>query len=101
MNMPNGVLPALIPIASRQDENARVVNEIEALIKQGMQKRQLLVLHANWQGVETLTRMLNRHIGPNSALDPKYTYPGLYIRVTTLNAGTGLESQIVFLVGLH
>jgi superfamily I DNA/RNA helicase len=39
MNMPNGVLPALIPLASRQDENARVVNEIEAIIKQGMQKR--------------------------------------------------------------
>lgn len=101
MNMPNGVLPALIPLASRQDENARVVNEIEALIKQGMQKRQLLVLHANWQGVETLTQMLNRRLDPNSAMDPKDTYPGDYIRVTTLNAGTGLESPIVFLVGLH
>ncbi len=101
MNMPNGVLPALIPLASRQDENARVVNEIEAIIKQGMQKRHLLVLHANWQGVETLTQMLNRRLGPNSAMDPKDTYPGDYIRVTTLNAGTGLESPIVFLVGLH
>jgi superfamily I DNA/RNA helicase len=34
-------------------------------------------------------------------MDPKDTYPGDYIRVTTLNAGTGLESPIVFLVGLH
>jgi len=59
------------------------------------------VLHANWQGVETLTQMLNRRLGPNSAMDPKDTYPGDYIRVTTLNAGTGLESPIVFLVGLH
>jgi len=101
MNMPNGVLPALIPLASRQDENARVVNEIEELIKHGLQKRQLLVLHANWQGVETLTQMLNRRLGPNSAMDPKDTYPGDYIRVTTLNAGTGLESPIVFLAGLH
>lgn len=101
MNMPNGVLPALIPLASRQDENARVVNEIEALIKQGMQKRQLLVLHANWHGVETLTQMLNRRLGPNSTMDPKDTFPGNYIRVTTLNAGTGLESPIVFLAGMH
>jgi hypothetical protein len=34
-------------------------------------------------------------------MDPKDTFPGDYIRVTTLNAGTGLKSPIVFLVGLH
>jgi len=45
--------------------------------------------------------MLERRLGKNAALDPKETYPGDYVRVTTLNAGTGLESPIVFLVGLH
>ena len=34
-------------------------------------------------------------------MDPKDTYPGDYVRVTTLNAGAGLESPIVFLVGLR
>jgi superfamily I DNA/RNA helicase len=34
-------------------------------------------------------------------MDPKNTYPGDYVRVTTLNAGAGLESPIVFLVGLR
>ena len=34
-------------------------------------------------------------------LDAKDNYPGDYIRVTTLNAGAGLESSIVFLVGLR
>ena len=31
----------------------------------------------------------------------KDNYPGNYIRVTTINAGAGLESPIVFLVGLR
>jgi superfamily I DNA/RNA helicase len=34
-------------------------------------------------------------------MDPKETFPGNYVRVTTLNAGAGLESPIVFLVGLR
>ena len=34
-------------------------------------------------------------------MDPKISSPGPYIRVTILNAGTGLESPIVFLAGLH
>ena len=37
----------------------------------------------------------------NAALDPKDTYPGGYICVTTLNAGAGLESPIIFLAGLR
>jgi superfamily I DNA/RNA helicase len=36
-----------------------------------------------------------------SARDPKIDYPGDYVRVTTLNAGAGLESPIVFLAGLR
>ncbi len=34
-------------------------------------------------------------------MDPKDQYPGDYVRVTTLNAGAGLESPIVFLIGLR
>jgi len=33
-------------------------------------------------------------------MDPSDNHPGNYVRVTTLNAGAGLESPIVFLVGL-
>jgi len=35
-----------------------------------------------------------------AAADQKNQPPGEYVRVTTINAGTGLESPIVFLVGL-
>jgi superfamily I DNA/RNA helicase len=34
-------------------------------------------------------------------MEPRNTYPGNYVRVTTLNAGAGLESPLVFLVGLR
>jgi hypothetical protein len=34
-------------------------------------------------------------------MDLKQTYRGGYVRVTTLNAGAGLESPIVFLVGMR
>lgn len=44
---------------------------------------------------------VNRRLGINNAIDPKDTYPGDYVRVTTLNAGAGLESPIVFLAGLR
>jgi len=61
----------------------------------------LLLLHVNGQGVQALIQAINHRLGKNTAIDPKDTYPGDYVRVTTLNAGAGLESPIVFLVGLR
>ena len=34
-------------------------------------------------------------------MDPKDVPPGDFVRVTTINAGTGLESSIVFVAGIH
>ena len=101
INMPNGVVPVLIPLASSQDEIARAANEIAAIASQGHPLKDILVLHANWQGVKALLQALERRLGKGKAFDPKDQFPGNYVRVTTLNAGTGLESPIVFLVGLH
>lgn len=100
-DMPSGPLPEMIPLASPQDEIARVVNEIVAFSGQGFSRQHLLVLHANWQGAQDIIRSLQRKLGRGAALDPKKTSPGNYVRVTTLNAGAGLESPIVFLVGLN
>ena len=44
---------------------------------------------------------LNQRFGTGSACDPEDTYLGDFIRVTTINAGTGLESPIIFLAGTH
>jgi hypothetical protein len=101
LNMPNGVFPQVITLSSDQDEIARVANEVADLLRQGCPRRDLLLLHANGGGVRDLIQAITRRVGKHSAIDPKETYPGNYVRVTTLNAGTGLESPIVFLVGLH
>jgi hypothetical protein len=101
INMPAGVIPQIIPLDSHQDEISRVSNEVTEFIRSGMPKKHILLLHANSRGAESLVQSINQRVGPNTALDAKKTYPGDYVRVTTLNAGAGLESPIVFLVGLR
>lgn len=100
MNMPRGVLPVLLPVRSSQDEIGVVTAEIVALHKSGYPLQNLLILHAEY-GVDALIESLNRHLGDGKAIDPKNAIPDDCVRVTTLNAGTGLESPIVFLVGLN
>jgi superfamily I DNA/RNA helicase len=51
--------------------------------------------------VNALINAINSRLGKDAARDAKSDYPGDYVRVTTLNAGAGLESPIVFLVGLR
>ncbi len=101
LNMPNGAFPQIIALTSPQDEITRVVNEVAGLVKQGLPKKHLLLLHSDGWGVNNLIQAIDDRLGKNAALDPKDNYPGDYVRVTTINAGAGLESPIVFLVGLR
>ncbi len=96
-----GKPPRLLRFDSPQDERARIVNEIARVVEQGMSLRHILVLFASWQGVEALQEALNQRLGRNTTKDPKDTPPGDFIRVTTINASTGLESPIVFVAGIH
>lgn len=100
-DMPGGAMPQIIPLESTQDEITRVANEIAAFARQGLPLKDILVLHANWEGAAGLIQALQRKLGRNAAADPKGDYPGNYVRVTTLNAGAGLEAPVVFLAGLH
>jgi superfamily I DNA/RNA helicase len=100
-NMPNGIFPLMIPLASAQDEIARVTNEVADLLTQGLPRQQILLLHANGSGAQSIIKAIDHKLGRNTAMDPKENSPGNYVRVTTLNAGAGLESPIVFLVGLR
>jgi len=100
LNMPNGAFPEILSLTSSQDEVARVANEVELLVKQGFPKKHLLLLHIDGTGVKRLIQAIEDRLGKGAATDAKETFPGDYVRVTTINAGAGLESQIVFLVGL-
>jgi superfamily I DNA/RNA helicase len=99
--LPGGLIPILLPLDKPQDEIARIANEIKALADQRFPLGQILVLHADWSGCEQLLAALRARLGPNAAHDPKAHSPGNFVRVTTLNAGTGLESPVVFLAGLR
>jgi hypothetical protein len=101
LDMPDGVVPVILPLSSPQDEISRVVNEIHQAVKEGIPKGHFLVIHANWKGVKTIIQRLNKVLGNQAAMDPKDAYDKDKVRVCTINAVTGLESSIVFLVGLH
>ena len=99
--MPEGVVPILIPLTSPQDEITRVVNEIVKLTEDGVPRSHILVIHAGWQGVDQLIIRVVHALGPGSAHDPKEAGGGDSVRICTLNAATGLEAPIVFLLGLR
>jgi len=100
LHMPNGAFPQAISLSSAQDEISRVANEVADFLKQGYPRQHLLLLHTNSNGAKSLVQAINKKIGKDTAMDPSDNHPGNYVRVTTLNAGAGLESPIVFLVGL-
>lgn len=100
-SMSPGAPPQIVPLTSSQDEISRVANEAVALVRQGVQRSDLLVLHSDALGAEQLIDAIDRQLGRGAALDPKDSHPGNYVRVTTINAGTGLEAPIVFLTGMN
>ena len=100
-HMPEGAPPQIITLDSEQDEIAQVVNEIRALHARGTPLEHMLVLHAEWQGVDRMLERLRREFGAAGVANPKTLAPGKHIRVCTLNAATGLESPIVFVMGMH
>lgn len=98
--MPEGVVPVVIPLTSPQDEETRILNEVQQLVQAGVRRRDILIIHTEWEGVEHLVERLNAALGARAARDPKEPGEKDQIRVCTLNAVTGLESPIVFLAGL-
>jgi hypothetical protein len=101
LEMPGGIFPQVIPLTSEQDEITRVVNEIEQLVRQGVPKRHLLVIHIDWRGRDRLIERLQAKLGRAAVVDPGSAPAADAVRVCTLNSVTGLESPIVFLVGAH
>lgn len=100
-HMPGGAPPQIIALDSEQDEITQVMNEIRALRERGTPLEHILILHAEWQGVERMLERLRREFGTDAVANPKAIAPGKHIRVCTLNAATGLESPVVFVMGTH
>lgn len=98
---PAGLPPEVIPLMSEQDELARVVNEVRALVTQGAPLEHILVIHAEWQGAMRALDRLRAEFGAARAAHPREQSGDGLIRVCQLDSVTGLESPIVFLMGTH
>jgi hypothetical protein len=102
LDMPSGALPVVIPLTSPQDEVTRVLNEIRELVGAGVEKGHILVIHADWRETGKLLGRLRQTFGGEAAVDPGQADEcGGKIRVCSLQAATGLEAPIVFLMGVH
>jgi superfamily I DNA/RNA helicase len=97
-----GDAPVMLRVPSPQDEIARAANEALALRDGGLQPGKLLVLHANSSLESALRAALERKLGKGRVHDAKSgpTPPEAFCTVTTLNAATGLEAPVVFLLGM-
>ena len=99
VSAPAGAVPAVIRVSARQDEFDRVANEIRACLQEGLRPDDILVIiagdHRSSQGLQTLSAS----IGPELVADARETVVRGRVRICGINAATGLESPVVFLIG--
>ena len=97
-----GELPVILTVPTVQDELSRVVNEVLSLQDQGLMPGSLLILHADSRKVKPLQEALNHRLGRDLAHDLKDgpMPESAFCSITTLNAATGLEAPVVFLLGM-
>jgi superfamily I DNA/RNA helicase len=100
-NMPVGAVPLWLVSTSKQDETTRLINEIRALLQAGHDLGQILIIHPHVQEVKGITRRLKHAFGEEQVVDPRHEAGHGRLRICPLNAATGLESPIVFLLGIN
>ena len=97
---PEGEEPRFILMASAQDEEARVVNEIREALAKGRPAGHLLVLHGEKNRMEGLREALGEALGWER-VEKEYEGDPEKIRLCTLHACTGLEAPVVILLGFE
>jgi hypothetical protein len=101
VTMPDGPPPEVIAVGSEHDELTRVINEIRGLVEHGTPLQHILVLHADWQGAARALERLQAVFGTAAVINPRQAAGGHHVRVCAIDAATGLESPIVFVLGSH
>ena len=89
----------MIPLSSRQDEITRLLSELRAYLAEGGDASSVLVVLANGLRTQVVLQTLARELGEARVVDAKATGTTNAIRVCGLDAATGLEAPIVFVVG--
>ena len=96
-----GVMPTVIPLKTPQEELARVVEEVEVLIDHGIEPRDVLIIHADPASVDPLIQRLNKILNDSLAVRVGEKESAGALRIGSLDICSGLESPVVFLLGIH
>lgn len=96
---PDGLEPRLIPLGSRQDEASRLINEIHAYLREGGEPGSILVLAGTGLGATATLEALVAEFGTGRVARAKDPIRPGCIRVSGLDAATGLEAPVVFVIG--
>lgn len=96
---PSGSPPAVLLFDSRQDETARVVNEVGLCLEEGCTPENVLVVVAGEKRFASVLNTLAANLGEDRVADAREKTTGKRVKVCGINAATGLESPIVFVIG--
>ncbi len=94
-----GEMPAALLVGSRQDEVTRVINEVAAYVDNGGEAGNVLVLVTGEFRTSTIFERLAGRFGHDRVRDAKKPGSDAMLRVCGIDAATGLESPIVFIIG--
>lgn len=97
---PDGEEPHILTVTSRQDEVTRVANEVQAFVSNGGNPSDVLVLSAQGSRNLEARTALAGVLGAARVTNARDTARLGAVRVCGLDAGTGLEAPIVFLIGV-
>ncbi len=98
-----GQFPLVMRCGSPQDMETRLMNEIVELAGRGLRPGAILVLHRTFPALESIHDRLIKVLGEKASQklqDCRRPDPDTLVGLTTLNAGTGLEAPIVFVLGI-
>jgi superfamily I DNA/RNA helicase len=100
VSAPGGSRPVILPLSARQDEWARIGAEIRACLNEGLGPDDILVIVSGEQRASQGLEFLQAFLGENLVADARNSITRGQIRVCSINAATGLEAAVVFLVGI-
>lgn len=95
-----GERPIVIQLSARQDEMTRVANEISACLKGGVPASDILVIVAGENRFSQCLTILAGVLGESLVQDAREKSSHGRVRVCGVNAATGLEAPVVFIVGI-
>ncbi|THT99887.1 DUF2075 domain-containing protein [Lampropedia puyangensis] len=109
--MEPGLPPVLIQCASVQDCIDKLINEIDAALKNhNLTVEDMLVVFGDSISKNALHQRLSRHLGEHAVwcfnleekkYDPPQGYRREYLRMASVGSATGLEAGVVFLIGME